>query len=88
MRILDDQQVGDLSWQRVLGTLTQAFLLKAERPDTYLMPERTVLSGPAVSGELADVVMGRAGRRGADEITLFKSVGLALEDLAVARLLL
>lgn len=46
MRILDDKQVGSLSWQRVVATLTQAFLLKAERPDAYLMPERTVLSGP------------------------------------------
>ncbi|MBS3967583.1 MAG: hypothetical protein KGZ60_10060 [Truepera sp.] len=46
MQILDEQQVAGLSWQRVLGTLTEAFVLKAERPDAYLMPERTVLSGP------------------------------------------
>jgi len=40
-----------------------------------------------VRGDIADVVMGRAGRRAAGEITLFKSLGLALEDLVVARLL-
>ncbi len=35
--------------------------------------------------ELGDVVRGAAGRPGGDAITVFKSVGLALEDLAVAR---
>ncbi len=40
-----------------------------------------------VQAELADLVTGRhTGRRSADEITLFKSVGTALEDLAAARL--
>jgi ornithine cyclodeaminase/alanine dehydrogenase-like protein (mu-crystallin family) len=35
--------------------------------------------------ELGDVVRGAAGRPDRDAITVFKSVGLALEDLAVAR---
>lgn len=40
-----------------------------------------------VVAELAQLVTGeRAGRTGAEEITLFKSVGWALEDLAAARL--
>lgn len=40
-----------------------------------------------IVAELAELVTGaRAGRRGPDEITLFKSVGWALEDLATARL--
>ncbi|MSQ20298.1 MAG: ornithine cyclodeaminase family protein [Betaproteobacteria bacterium] len=40
-----------------------------------------------VRAELADLVAGRhAGRESQDEITLFKSVGTALEDLAAARL--
>jgi ornithine cyclodeaminase len=40
-----------------------------------------------VRGDLRAVVTGYAGRQGG-EVTLFKSVGLALEDLALARLLL
>jgi ornithine cyclodeaminase/alanine dehydrogenase len=37
--------------------------------------------------ELADVVSGRAtGRRGPEDITLFKSLGIALEDVAVGAL--
>ena len=39
-----------------------------------------------VAGDLADVCCGALTRRGADEITLFKSVGLAYEDLVIARL--
>jgi 1-pyrroline-2-carboxylate reductase [NAD(P)H] len=39
-----------------------------------------------IQGELSDLCAGRvAGRTRADEITLFKSVGAALGDLAVAR---
>lgn len=50
---------------------------------------RGVLKRTSIAGELADLVTGRvAGRREAAEITLFKSVGTALEDLAAARLAL
>ncbi|MEO7403397.1 MAG: ornithine cyclodeaminase family protein, partial [Burkholderiales bacterium] len=42
-----------------------------------------------VLAELADLARGEhTGRRSADEITLFKSVGTALEDLAAAELVL
>ena len=43
-------------------------------------------SWEALAGDLADVMVGRV-RRATDRPTLFKSVGLALEDLAVVRLL-
>jgi len=37
------------------------------------------------AGELADVLLGRTpGRRSEDEITIFKSLGLAIEDVAAA----
>ncbi len=40
-----------------------------------------------IKGTLADVVAGRViGRESADEITLFKSCGLAIEDLVTAKL--
>jgi alanine dehydrogenase len=42
-----------------------------------------------VRSDIAGLVAGRhAGRSGAEEITLFKSVGAAIEDLAAARLVL
>ncbi len=46
---------------------------------------RGVIAAADVKADLADLVTGRhPGRRSADEITLFKSVGTALEDLAAA----
>jgi ornithine cyclodeaminase len=49
------------------------------------------LSGldPAAAVELGELVAGgRPGRRGPDEITLYKSVGVAVQDLAAAALVL
>jgi ornithine cyclodeaminase len=47
------------------------------------------ISAADVRGELADLVRGTvAGRRSTEEITLFKSIGCALEDLAAAELAL
>ena len=41
-----------------------------------------------VHQELGDVISGKApGRSSADEITLFNSVGIALQDLAIGSLL-
>jgi alanine dehydrogenase len=46
-----------------------------------------VLTEAAIAGDLFELARGKAtGRRGADEITLFKSVGTAIEDLAAAEL--
>ena len=43
-----------------------------------------VIDQSAVVADLPSLCRGAAGRRGADEITLFKSVGAAIEDLAAA----
>lgn len=49
---------------------------------------RGILSRDRIEGELADLVGGRvAGRTDDDELTLFKSVGTAIEDLAAAKMI-
>ena len=49
--------------------------------------ERGIIDRSAIRGDLFDLCTGRAPKRSADrDITLFKSVGLALEDLAAAAL--
>jgi ornithine cyclodeaminase len=49
--------------------------------------ESNVIGREHIRAELADLVCGRhSGRRSAGEVTLFKSVGTALEDLCAARL--
>jgi ornithine cyclodeaminase len=61
----------------------------AEAGDLIDPIARGVIDRGRIEGELADLVTGRvAGRRTAEEITLFKSVGTALEDLAAAQLIL
>jgi alanine dehydrogenase len=37
-----------------------------------------------VAGTIGDVILGRAGRRSDDEVTVFDSTGLAVQDLAIA----
>ena len=47
------------------------------------------IAGPQhIRGELGEILTGKAeGRRSRDEITLFKSLGIAIEDLASAQFL-
>lgn len=55
----------------------------------YLFPEREGAIGPEhLQAELGEILIGvHPGRTSAEEITLFKSLGLAVEDLAAARYL-
>jgi len=55
----------------------------------YLFPAREGAIGPDhIRAEIGEVLTGeRPGRTSPDEITLFKSLGLAIEDLAVAEYL-
>jgi ornithine cyclodeaminase/alanine dehydrogenase-like protein (mu-crystallin family) len=52
----------------------------------FLVPQREGLVGPDhIRAEIGELLLGKVeGRRSDDEITLFKSLGLAVEDLAAA----
>jgi alanine dehydrogenase len=39
-----------------------------------------------IAGTLGEVVLGKKGRKEKDEITLFDSTGLAIQDLAIAKI--
>lgn len=58
----------------------------AEAGDLLIPIGEGVLSAEAIRGEIGEAAAGRVGRRSAEEITLFKSVGNAVQDLAVAAL--
>lgn len=59
----------------------------AEAGDLVVPLETGVIGRERIVADLADLVSGRvAGRNDAREVTLFKSVGTALEDLAAAEL--
>jgi ornithine cyclodeaminase/alanine dehydrogenase-like protein (mu-crystallin family) len=55
----------------------------------FLIPrEEGAIDNDHIIGELGDLVLGRvAGRTAPDDVTLFKSLGLAIEDVASARLI-
>lgn len=82
MREVDDALVqrAELYVDTYAGTL-------AEAGDLIQPIERGSITRSQIRAELADLVTGRApGRQEAGAVTLFKSVGTALEDLAAARL--
>jgi alanine dehydrogenase len=53
----------------------------------FLIPKREgAITDDHIVGELGELLLGRAlGRRTLDEVTIFKSLGLAVEDVAAAR---
>ena len=55
----------------------------------FLIPRKEgAIGDDHIVGELGDVLLGKVpGRRSPDEITLFKSLGIAVEDLAAAHLI-
>jgi len=61
----------------------------AEAGDLIIPIRQGLLGESAVHGEIGQVAAGTlSGRQTYDEITFFKSVGLAIQDIAVARLVL
>src|SRR5439155_24569641 len=59
----------------------------AEAGDLVIPIKEGAIDASHIAGELGDVFGGRTpGRRGAGEITIFKSLGMAVEDVAAARL--
>jgi alanine dehydrogenase len=70
---------------RVVCDLTSA--CKSEAGDFIIPAQAGDWSWDKVAGDLGDVIVGKVpGRTSREEITLFKSVGLAVQDLSAARL--
>jgi alanine dehydrogenase len=59
----------------------------AEAGDIILPIKEGAIGEEHVAGEIGEVVLGRiAGRTSRDEVTIFKSLGMAVEDVAAAHL--
>ena len=58
---------------------------KAEAGDLHLAVQEGAWAWDRVAGDLTDLASGRLRRTTDEEITLFKSVGLAVQDLAIAQ---
>jgi alanine dehydrogenase len=84
MREADDDAVARA---RIVVDTTAGAL--AEAADIVEPLERGVITRASIVGELADLLKDPArGRTAAADITLFKSVGTAVADLAAAQFLL
>ncbi|HXY68957.1 MAG TPA: ornithine cyclodeaminase family protein [Gemmatimonadales bacterium] len=59
---------------------------EAEAGDLIMARAEGHIGAGHVIAELGEVAAGAPGRRGDDEVTLFKSLGLAVEDVVTARL--
>ena len=82
MRESDDAAIGRAS----LFCDTRAGALK-EGGDLVIPLKAGLITEGAIKADLADLTRGKhRGRMTADEVTLFKSVGTAIEDFAAARL--
>ncbi len=57
----------------------------AEAGDLLLPIEEGVVQAGHIVADLGETVRGADVRRSAEDVTLFKSVGIAFEDLVVAR---
>lgn len=61
----------------------------AESGDYLLAAAEGAVTPASIRAELGEILIGQAeGRRSAEELTVFKSLGLAVEDLAAAELVL
>jgi alanine dehydrogenase len=81
MRELDTRTVQK---SRIICDQTSA--CKAEAGDFIIPAEAGEWGWERVAGDLGEVIIGKvAGRTSAEEITLFKSVGLAVQDMSAAR---
>lgn len=58
-----------------------------EAGDLLIPLAEGAITADHIQGDFADLALGRAGRETPDEITLFKSLGLGLEDVAAAALI-
>jgi ornithine cyclodeaminase len=69
---------------RIVCDLTAA--CKAEAGDFMIPAQEGTWTWDKVAGDLGDVILGKIpGRTSAEDLTLFKSVGLAIQDVSAAK---
>ncbi len=81
------RELDTVTIQRARVICDQVDACKAEAGDLQLPVEAGEYSWDSIAGDLGNVVNGKTpGRTSDDEVTLFKSVGLAVQDISCAAL--
>jgi ornithine cyclodeaminase/alanine dehydrogenase-like protein (mu-crystallin family) len=78
-RELDEEAIGRA---KIVVETREAAL--AEAGDLLIPIEKGLITAAKISADLGEVVRGATVRASSDDVTVFKSVGVAFEDLAVA----
>ncbi|HNS52971.1 MAG TPA: ornithine cyclodeaminase family protein [Anaerolineae bacterium] len=79
------RELDSLTIQRSKVVVDQREACLAEAGDLILPIKAGEWAADQIYGELGQVVTGELGRESQDDITLFKSVGLAIQDIATAQ---
>jgi len=74
-------------WRELDDEVLRRARIYVDSREACLAESGDIIAAPEIVGEIGEVVLGEvAGRRSDEEITLFKSVGLAVEDVVTAQL--
>ena len=83
----DTRELDDVTAIRGRWFVEERAQVAIEAGDVIIPVSSGIVSADFIVGDLYDLCAGTAGRTDASEITVFKSVGVALEDLAIAEAL-
>lgn len=84
----DSRELDDETMARAKIVVETREAALAEAGDLLIPMEAGVITASAIAADLGEVVRGASVRTSSEDVTVFKSVGVAFEDLAVAGALL
>jgi len=85
----DMQEIDEYTVERAVLVVDQREAVLSEAGDIIIPIRKGVITEEHIYAELGEIILGlKPGRRNNDEMTLFKSVGNAAQDVAIARLVL
>jgi len=83
----DQREIGSDTVKRATVIVDSRDAIQSECGDILLAIKEGAISEDHVRGEIGEVLAGtKQGRTRADEVTMYKSVGIALQDVATAKL--